>query len=80
MNVAGGTAIGAIQVDLCTTPGRAFSMLLPSAVLENTRTLGDNNGVVGTTSVYKAGYYDNDGSDSAVGTAPADTIVRTAFL
>ena len=80
MNVAGGTAIGAIQVDLCTTPGRAFSLLLPSAVLENTRTLGDNNGVVGTTSVYKAGYYDDDGSDSAVGTAPADTIVRTAFL
>tara|TARA_R100000995_G_scaffold33194_1_gene14934 strand:+ start:774 stop:2018 length:1245 start_codon:yes stop_codon:yes gene_type:complete len=80
MNVAGGTSVGSIQVDLCTTPGRAFSMLLPSAVLENTRTLGDNNGVVGTTSVYKAGYYDNDGSDSAVGTAPADTIVRTAFL
>lgn len=80
MNVAGGTAVGAIQVDLCTTPGRSFSMLLPSAVLENTRTLGDNSGVVGTTSVYKAGYYDSDGSDSAVGTAPADTIVRTAFL
>ena len=80
MTTAGGSSVGSVQVDLSATPGRAFSMLLPNAILENTRTLGDNNGVVGTTSIYKAGYYDNDGSDSAVGTAPADTIVRTAFL
>tara|TARA_R110000824_G_scaffold22342_6_gene81930 strand:- start:240 stop:1484 length:1245 start_codon:yes stop_codon:yes gene_type:complete len=80
MTTAGGSSVASVQVDLCTTPGRAFSMLLPNAILENTRTLGDNNGVVGTTSIYKAGYYDADGSDTAVGTAPADTIVRTAFL
>ena len=78
--VAGGTVVGPIQMDANTTAGRAFSLLIPSAVLENTVTLGDNSGVVAATSVYKAGYYDDDGNDSAVGTAPADTIVRTAFL
>lgn len=78
--VTGGTVAGPIQVDANTTAGRAFSLLIPSSIVENTVTLGDNNGVVGSTTVYKAGYYDNDGSDTAIGTAPADTIVRTAFL
>ena len=80
MSTLGGSSVGPLQVDLNTTAGRMFSILMSDTILENTRTLGDHNGVVGTTSVYKAGYYDNDGSDTAVGTPPADTLVRAAFL
>ena len=71
-----GTSRGSIQLDLVSSPGQSLSILLPSAILAEQETVGDQDGVVATTSSYVAGSYTSD----TVSTNAANSIARIAFL
>ena len=77
---APGDAVNAIQCTLNTTAGRSVAVLIASGQLEEIRTIGDSNGLVALTSTYRAATFDDDGTADVVGTAPADTLVRVAWL
>lgn len=80
LGTIGGTA--ALQVDLCTTPGRAISLLMPAGQEMELSTLGDSNGIVSVTRTYQPAQYDDDGTDGSVAAddTPQDKLFRVAFL
>ena len=77
--LAPGTAAGALQLDAGTTPGRAFSALIPSGVVKEVQALGDSNSLVSITTMLECGIYAGDTTD---GSTPAvmNTPFRVAFL
>tara|TARA_Y100000593_G_scaffold91783_1_gene181550 strand:- start:2151 stop:3398 length:1248 start_codon:yes stop_codon:yes gene_type:complete len=74
-----GTVVGAMQVDAGTTPGRAFSALVPNGVIKELQALGDNNSLVSITSVVECAIYASDTTDGDT-TAVMNTPFRLAFL
>ena len=77
--IAPGTAAGAIQIDAGTTPGRAFSALIPSGQLKELQALGDADALVSVTSVVECAIYSGDTTDGSTG-AVMNTPFRLAFL
>ena len=77
--IAPGTAAGAIQIDAGTTPGRAFSALIPSGQLKELQALGDADALVSVTSVIECAMYSGDTTDGSTG-AVMNTPFRLAFL
>lgn len=76
---APGTAPGAVQLDLNTTPGRAFSLLMPSPQQRDIDAISDQDGMLALTRVYDPLAYTSD--DTTDGTsAPRNTPFRIAFL
>lgn len=70
------TTKAALQIDACTTPGRAFSFILPlPKLIENPAPVANGN-LLGLTSTFGPGLFDSDTGT----TAPADTGARAAFL
>tara|TARA_R110000824_G_scaffold11125_2_gene48373 strand:+ start:1914 stop:3173 length:1260 start_codon:yes stop_codon:yes gene_type:complete len=74
-----GTAAGAVQLDAGTTPGRAFSVLIPAGQVKEVQALGDTNSLVSITTVMECAIYSGDTTD---GTSDPvmDTPFRIAFL
>lgn len=77
--VSPGTATGVVQFDANTTPGRAMTMTLPSAQVEELSEIGDSNGLVALTTRYAPQVYSGDSGDGTLGAA-ANTAARIAFL
>jgi len=77
--VAPGTAAGAVQIDAGTTPGRAFSVLIPSSQVKELQALGDANSLVSVTSILECAIYSGDTTDGSTG-AVMNTPFRLAFL
>ena len=65
-----------IQLDLSTVPGRACSILIPKAQVQELATLGDTDGIVSASYVYAPIQYTGDGGSSG----PNDSLARVAFL
>lgn len=76
---APGTSSGVIQFDANTTPGRALTMTIPIAQIEELQELGDSNGLVALTTRYAPQVYSADTGTGTLGVA-ADTAARIAFL
>ena len=75
--LAPGTEItNGIQLDLSTVPGRACSILIPKAQVQELATLGDSDGIVSASYVYAPIQYTGDGGSSG----PNDSLARVAFL
>lgn len=70
------TTATALQIDACTTPGRAFSFALPNPKIMSAPTPQGNGNLLGLTTVYGPQIYSSDTGT----TAPADTAARAAFL
>lgn len=70
------TLKNALQIDACTTPGRAFSFVLPAPKVMQTPTPVAVGNLLGVSSQYGAKIYSGDTGS----TAPADTGARAAFL
>jgi hypothetical protein len=70
------TVKAALQIDACTTPGRACSMVLPLPKVMQQGAPTANGSLLGLTSVYGPTIYSADTGT----TAPADTEFRIAFL
>lgn len=62
---APGTALGAIQVTVGVTPGKAFAFVMPAAQTEGLDELGDDQGVVAVSRTLSPGYYASDGGAGA---------------
>ena len=77
--LAPGAAGGALQIDAGTTPGRAFSALIPSGQIKELQALGDSNSLVSVTSVLECAIYSGDTTDGSTG-AVMNTPFRLAFL
>lgn len=77
---APGTAVGAMQLETSTTPGRAFSALIPSGVVRDLQTLGDTNSLVSVTTTLECAIYSGDATDSGSMSPAADTPFRLAFM
>ena len=77
--VTPGTTAGVIQFDANTTPGRAMTMTLPSAQVEELGEIGDSNGLVAVTTRYAPQVYSGDSGVGTLGAA-ADSAARIAFL
>ena len=74
-----GTSAGAVQLDAGTTPGRAFSALIPSGQVKEVQALGDSNSLVSITTVLECAIYSGDTTDGDT-TAVLNTPFRVAFL
>lgn len=70
------TSKAALQIDACTTPGRAFSFVLPAPKVMEAPTPTANGNLLGLTTTFGALIYSGDTGT----TAPADTAARAAFL
>lgn len=70
-----GDVKAALQVDACTTPGRAFGMVMPLPQVAEQPTPVANGNLLGLTSVYEATIFAGDTGT----TAPADTPFRLCF-
>jgi len=70
---------GAVQIDAGTTPGRAFSALIPSGQLKELQALGDADALVSVTSVIECAMYSGDTTDGST-QAAMNTPFRLAFL
>ena len=77
--LAPGAAGGALQIDAGTTPGRAFSALIPSGQIKELQALGDSNSLVSVTSVLECAIYSGDTTDGSTGVV-MNTPFRLAFL
>lgn len=77
---APGASVGALQIEACTTPGRAFSALVSSGVVRELQALGDANSLVSVTSTLECAIYSDDSTDSGSMGSAADTSFRLAFL
>lgn len=73
---APGATKNAMQIDVCNTPGRALTFLMPAPQVASQPSPVDNGGLIGLTSVYEPLTYSGDTGS----TAPADTAFRIAFL
>jgi len=70
-----------LQADLnTTTPGAAFSLLIPIAQVNAQSTLGDTDGIVSVTHVLEPAYYSADTGTGDGSTNAIDTPCRVAFL
>tara|TARA_R100000458_G_C8277437_1_gene252930 strand:+ start:754 stop:2001 length:1248 start_codon:yes stop_codon:yes gene_type:complete len=78
--MAPGTSAGALQLDAGTTPGRAFSALIPNGVIKEIQALGDANSLVSVTTTVECAIYGSDTATSGSLGAPANTPFRLAFL
>lgn len=74
-----GTAVGAMQIDAGTTPGRAFSALIGAGVVKELQALGDSNALVAITTVVECAIYSGDTTDGSTGNV-MQTPFRLAFL
>ncbi len=72
-----GTDPGSIQIDACTTPGRAMGILMPEPRRAAQDQMADRGGLWGVTEVYTATIYTGD-TESGAG-APADSMFRVGF-
>ena len=75
-----GAAVGAIQVDANTTPGRAFSALIASGQIKELQTLSDSGGIVAITTVVEPALYLSDSTDTGSVSSPGNKPFRLAFL
>ena len=75
-----GTSAGAVQLDAGTTPGRAFSALIPSGQVKELQALGDNNSLVSITTVLECAIYSGDTATTGALGSVANTPFRVAFL
>ena len=73
---APGATVAALQVDACTTPGRAFSSLIAAPQVAEQPAPVANGNLLGLTTIYEAAIYSGDTGT----TAPADTLARIAFM
>lgn len=71
-----GDAKNVLQLDVCTTPGRAFSVLMPEAVVIDRAEVTAAGRLVGYRTTYGCDIYTGDTETAA----PADTYARIAFL
>ena len=78
--LAPGASGGAFQIDAGTTPGRAFSALIPSGQVKELQALGDANSLVSVTTVLECAIYAGDTATTGSLGAPANTPFRLAFL
>ncbi len=70
-----GDELGTVQVDCGNTPGKALSLLMPAAVVQEFEPLQDSEGVVGNQLTLAPGNYTGDGSS----TEPGNTVFRMAW-
>tara|TARA_R100000808_G_scaffold8267_1_gene23513 strand:+ start:6557 stop:7813 length:1257 start_codon:yes stop_codon:yes gene_type:complete len=75
-----GADAGAVQLDAGTTPGRAFSALIPSGQVKELQALGDNNSLVSITTVLECAIYSGDTATTGALGSVANTPFRVAFL
>jgi hypothetical protein len=78
--LAPGASGGAFQIDAGTTPGRAFSALIPSGQIKELQALGDTNSLVSVTTVLECAIYAGDTATTGSLGAPANTPFRLSFL
>ena len=74
-----GDTAQALQIDANTTPGRAFSFLLPAAVPVSSAPFEVDGDAIAIRTTYEGTQYTSDSSTGAV-TVPANTSARAAFL
>jgi len=78
---APGDTYSYLQADLGTsTPGGAFSLLVPVGQIDVQSTLGDSEGIVSVSHTIKPGYYDADSGTGDGNSSAIDTPVRVAFM
>jgi len=77
--LAPGASAGALQLDAGTTPGRAFSALIPNGVVKEIQALGDANALVSVTTTVECAIYAGDTTDGSTGDV-MNTPFRLAFL
>jgi len=62
-----GQVLGAIQLDLASSPGQSFSILVPNAVVSEMETIGDNDGVIATNNAIVTAKYTSDAASDEAG-------------
>tara|TARA_Y100001973_G_C5040034_1_gene252340 strand:+ start:42 stop:506 length:465 start_codon:yes stop_codon:yes gene_type:complete len=79
LKAPGTSTQGALQLDAGTTPGRAFSALIPNGVIKEIQALGDANSLVSVTTTVECAIYGDDTTDGDT-TTVMNTPFRLAFL
>lgn len=65
-----------IQLDLANVPGQAFSCLIPGAILQESSSIGDSEGLISESFTYAAGGYTSDENSANAG----NSLARVAWL
>lgn len=76
VSLAPGDVVDPLQIDACTTPGRAFSCRLPAPQVAEQPTPVGNGNLLGMTTIYEGRVFAGDTG----ATAPADTPAQVAWL
>ena len=62
-----GQATGAMQIDICQGAGKSFSAVIPSGVITEQDTIGDQDGLIAITRVIGCAKYASDGASTDAG-------------
>ena len=71
-----GQALGVVQVDLASSPGQSFSILVPTATVSEMETIGDRDGIIAINNTSVTSKYTSDAADDDAG----NSAFRIAWL
>ena len=65
-----------LQLDLANVPGQSFSCIIPGAILQESSSIGDSEGLISESFVYASGGYTSDENSDNAG----NSLARVAWL
>ena len=65
-----GTSLGTVQIDLASSPGQSFSVLMPAVTVSEMETISDNDGIIAISNNVVLSKYTADAASDEAGNKP----------